>query len=345
LADPSLHPLSSHLLSAHREHDPESGLVHMRARMYEPRVGRFTLLDPMLENRVLEHYVYVWNSPINLSDPEGLQGGIVITREGKIYNPWTPPVSSSFGEFVSEALKPARVEGALKVMGGVTGAVVLVPVVMAPEPVITKVAAGVGVGYCADLAATGIKQVITGRREVTLTHQAVKGTSLAVGANESQAEAIAQVAESGAEGVTAAVTLRVTITQSGARIISEAGKVPRTAPKTIGEIAADVPDDALVNFGGRPREVVAPPTGESYWFRKGDIKGLTPEQIEATIGPLARAGEKGGAAVMRVAKPSASGTIQKVEKASNIANVAEYKSKEPVDVIKNIMVQPESVKR
>ncbi|MEO0248886.1 MAG: RHS repeat-associated core domain-containing protein [candidate division WOR-3 bacterium] len=64
-------PLLSHLLSAHREHDPESGLVHMRARMYEPRVGRFTQMDPVLANRPIKRYEYAANDPVTNKDPRG----------------------------------------------------------------------------------------------------------------------------------------------------------------------------------------------------------------------------------------------------------------------------------
>ncbi|MEO0249170.1 MAG: RHS repeat-associated core domain-containing protein, partial [candidate division WOR-3 bacterium] len=66
-------PLSSHSLSAHREHDPESGLVHMRARMYEPRMGRFTQIDPVLNNRMNDQYIYASNNPATHYDPLGLQ--------------------------------------------------------------------------------------------------------------------------------------------------------------------------------------------------------------------------------------------------------------------------------
>ncbi len=58
---------------AQREHDPESGLVHMRARMYDPRLGRFTQVEPILGNRPTEHYAYVMNNPVIQSDPSGEQ--------------------------------------------------------------------------------------------------------------------------------------------------------------------------------------------------------------------------------------------------------------------------------
>jgi RHS repeat-associated protein len=58
---------------AQREHDLESGLVHMRARMYDPRTGRFTQNDPIVGNRPAEHYVYGANNPLTNIDPMGTQ--------------------------------------------------------------------------------------------------------------------------------------------------------------------------------------------------------------------------------------------------------------------------------
>jgi RHS repeat-associated protein len=57
---------------AQREHDSESGLVYMRARMYDPRVGRFTQTDPLVGNRPAEHYTYAANNPVSKTDPMGL---------------------------------------------------------------------------------------------------------------------------------------------------------------------------------------------------------------------------------------------------------------------------------
>jgi len=60
---------------AQREHDMESGLVYMRHRTYDPRIGRFTQVDPILGNRPHEHYVYARNNPVRLTDPMGLDPG------------------------------------------------------------------------------------------------------------------------------------------------------------------------------------------------------------------------------------------------------------------------------
>jgi RHS repeat-associated protein len=58
---------------AQRETDPESGLIFMRNRYYDPRIGRFTQADPILGRRATAHYAYASNNPVGRKDPRGLQ--------------------------------------------------------------------------------------------------------------------------------------------------------------------------------------------------------------------------------------------------------------------------------
>jgi RHS repeat-associated protein len=55
--------------------DSDAGLLYLRARWYDPSVGRFTTPDPFPGFVVLPQtqnpYVYVNNNPINLTDPSG----------------------------------------------------------------------------------------------------------------------------------------------------------------------------------------------------------------------------------------------------------------------------------
>jgi RHS repeat-associated protein len=50
--------------------DEETGLIYMRARYYEPSVGRFVSEDPGLEGT--NWYAYVMDNPTNAVDPTGL---------------------------------------------------------------------------------------------------------------------------------------------------------------------------------------------------------------------------------------------------------------------------------
>jgi len=51
-----------------REKDEVSGLMHYRARTYDPAVGRFISRDPVWHSNL---YMYVLNGPTNLTDPMG----------------------------------------------------------------------------------------------------------------------------------------------------------------------------------------------------------------------------------------------------------------------------------
>jgi RHS repeat-associated protein len=64
-------------------YDPDTGLVRFGARDYDPVVGRWTAKDPIrFEGGQANLYVYVFNDPVNNTDPTGLQG---VTLPYKIY--------------------------------------------------------------------------------------------------------------------------------------------------------------------------------------------------------------------------------------------------------------------
>src|SRR5262249_29868865 len=57
------------------EDDADLGLVNMRSRIYDPRVGRFLSADPFvsgpLRSQAWNRYSYVNNNPLTLVDPTG----------------------------------------------------------------------------------------------------------------------------------------------------------------------------------------------------------------------------------------------------------------------------------
>lgn len=64
-------------LFAGQRTDPITGLDYMRARYYDPAVGRFTSADPLRQvtahNSSFQFYVYAQNDPVNRIDPSGLE--------------------------------------------------------------------------------------------------------------------------------------------------------------------------------------------------------------------------------------------------------------------------------
>jgi len=60
---------------AMEKHDDPTGLVYLRARQYDPEIGRFVSADPVLGSlgmpQTLNRYVYVGNNPLTYTDPTG----------------------------------------------------------------------------------------------------------------------------------------------------------------------------------------------------------------------------------------------------------------------------------
>lgn len=64
-----------HMLYQDQQLDPESSLYYLRARYYDPLIGRFISKDPIKGTLTLPQsqnpYAYALNNPVNLSDPSG----------------------------------------------------------------------------------------------------------------------------------------------------------------------------------------------------------------------------------------------------------------------------------
>ena len=54
-----------------REWDPIAGMHFLRARFLDPETGRFSSKDPLGVIPDVNQYAYVWNNPVNLTDPSG----------------------------------------------------------------------------------------------------------------------------------------------------------------------------------------------------------------------------------------------------------------------------------
>jgi RHS repeat-associated protein len=59
---------------AGREYDQETGLYYLRARYYDPQLGRFLSEDPAGIAGGLDLYTFVGDDPVNRTDPSGLGG-------------------------------------------------------------------------------------------------------------------------------------------------------------------------------------------------------------------------------------------------------------------------------
>jgi len=70
----SLKPVTTRGFTGHEQLD-EMGLIHMNGRVYDARLGRFIQADPLIQDptkvQSLNRYSYVWNNPLNATDPSG----------------------------------------------------------------------------------------------------------------------------------------------------------------------------------------------------------------------------------------------------------------------------------
>jgi RHS repeat-associated protein len=79
------------------QHDDDLGLIDMRGRVYDPLAGRFMTADPVMQapfsTQGLNRYSYVFNDPINATDPSGFQvafnpGTFTMGGESVSATPW-----------------------------------------------------------------------------------------------------------------------------------------------------------------------------------------------------------------------------------------------------------------
>ncbi|MDZ7922612.1 MAG: RHS repeat-associated core domain-containing protein [Marinagarivorans sp.] len=67
-------PITNRGFTGHEMLD-EVGIIHMNGRIYDATIGRFLQADPIIQDPTavgsLNRYSYVWNNPMNATDPSG----------------------------------------------------------------------------------------------------------------------------------------------------------------------------------------------------------------------------------------------------------------------------------
>jgi RHS repeat-associated protein len=113
-----------------RERDESTGLMHYRARWYDPNQGRFISEDPIGLVADTNLYAYTWNNPISHTDPTGeiapivvlivLAGVLILTNPLEIGNPNSNPQAG----IVTDGAIYAVLGPAIKIASPIVGAVV-----------------------------------------------------------------------------------------------------------------------------------------------------------------------------------------------------------------------------
>ncbi|MCP3170207.1 RHS repeat-associated core domain-containing protein [Myxococcus qinghaiensis] len=121
--DPTLAPATTssvvRLGFTSHEWDEEAGLVNMRGRLYDPRVGRFLTPDAVVQapfsSQGLNRYSYVFNNPLRYVDPSGFSGEDAISSVM-----WTGPTAN--GEMTAICGSPNPSDCISSTAGAVNGA-------------------------------------------------------------------------------------------------------------------------------------------------------------------------------------------------------------------------------
>jgi len=99
------------------EHLDEANLIHMNGRVYDPIIGRFLSVDPIVQNpfdaQSLNRYSYVLNNPLSFTDPTGM---FSLKKFFKRFIPFVASVATMFIPGL-QGLQPAIV-GALSAFNG-----------------------------------------------------------------------------------------------------------------------------------------------------------------------------------------------------------------------------------
>ena len=92
-------------------YDTQTKLVRFGARDYDAITGRWTNKDPILfDGDDANLYAYVWNSPIDWSDPSGLKLKIKNDKKGKLQEKYNKVKKDKFGKKVCTVIEESPTE-------------------------------------------------------------------------------------------------------------------------------------------------------------------------------------------------------------------------------------------
>ena len=297
------------------ERDAATGLLFMRARYYSPMLGRFITRDPIgLSAGDINWYRYCGNAPLLAADPSGLDWRSILC-EGLA---WAQGFAQGFGEAVVDGSCAEGMICGFQVVGG--GAEFLAGAVFAAVTAETGVGVAAGLlvaAHGSDVLSTAACKLWYGLDGDTLTSCGLQS----VGVPRSWANgADAVISIVGPAGLSVATKLATTGASSAAQTLAKAktataastlpkATVKATSPtvtesRKLGEtVLRGVDDDCYVHFSQIEKlnsinaNGLSPigdngANGAMYFFRVGDLKNATIQNVKSAVGELAAAGKK-----------------------------------------------------
>ena len=100
------HSITTRGFTGHEMLD-EVGVIHMNGRIYDPKLGRFLQADPVVQDptnsQSLNRYSYVWNNPLNATDPSGFFLKKLFKAINEFFGDFAPIVSIAVSAFLPGA--------------------------------------------------------------------------------------------------------------------------------------------------------------------------------------------------------------------------------------------------
>ncbi|WP_271594354.1 SpvB/TcaC N-terminal domain-containing protein [Bradyrhizobium sp. CCBAU 65884] len=222
-----------------KERDEETGLYYHGARYYAAYLGRWTSCEPLLRELLAQTFAFdtrsrsapsgyssVQNNPIKMTDPDGL---LALSTVGGI-------VWNAGAEFGSDMLRAAAavlshpiVAGGMQIAAGFGEATVAAGMLLAPEPVVTKVAGAVLFAHAADMAGAGLRTLINWQPQQTITSLAAEHIATGLGASPRAAHWIGVAADLAPISAAASVNTFSLASAGGRGTLVEAERAPLAA--------------------------------------------------------------------------------------------------------------------